>query len=49
MNKSALEFYQSELDSIEKQGLLKRERIITSAQSAEIQLEDGRTVLNFCA
>ena len=49
MNKSALEFYQSELDGIEKQGLLKRERIITSAQSAEIQLEDGRTVLNFCA
>jgi glycine C-acetyltransferase len=49
MNKSALEFYQSELDSIEKQGLLKQERIITSAQSAEIELEDGRTVLNFCA
>ena len=49
MNKSALEFYQSELDNLEQQGLLKRERIITSAQSAEIQLEDGRTVLNFCA
>ena len=49
MNKSALEFYQSELVNIEQQGLLKRERIITSAQSAEIQLEDGRTVLNFCA
>ena len=49
MNKSALEFYQSELINIEQQGLLKRERIITSAQSAEIQLEDGRTVLNFCA
>jgi glycine C-acetyltransferase len=49
MNKNALEFYQSELDAIEKQGLLKQERIITSAQSAEIELEDGRTVLNFCA
>jgi glycine C-acetyltransferase len=49
MNKSALEFYQSELESIEKQGLLKQERIITGAQSAEIQLSDGRTVLNFCA
>jgi glycine C-acetyltransferase len=49
MNKSALEFYQSELNSIEKQGLLKQERIITGAQSAEIQLADGRKVLNFCA
>jgi glycine C-acetyltransferase len=49
MNKNALEFYQSELDAIEKQGLLKQERIITSAQSAEIELEDGRIVLNFCA
>lgn len=49
MNKSALEFYQSELESIEKQGLLKQERIITGAQSAEIQLADGRKVLNFCA
>jgi glycine C-acetyltransferase len=49
VNKSALEFYQSELESIEKQGLLKQERIITGAQSAEIQLADGRKVLNFCA
>lgn len=49
MNKNALEYYQSELDNIENQGLLKRERIITGAQSAEIQLADGRTVLNFCA
>ncbi|WP_297799395.1 glycine C-acetyltransferase [Arenimonas sp. GDDSR-1] len=49
MNKTALEIYQNELAGIESQGLLKRERIITGAQSAEIQLSDGRTVLNFCA
>jgi glycine C-acetyltransferase len=49
MNKSALQDYQNQLDDIEKQGLLKTERIITSAQSAEITLADGRTVLNFCA
>ena len=30
-------------------GLFKSERIITSPQSAEITLADGRTVLNFCA
>lgn len=49
MKKTALLDYQDQLDSIEKLGLLKNERIITSAQSAEITLQDGRTVLNFCA
>ena len=49
MTKPALLEYQNELAHIEAQGLLKRERIITSAQSAEIQLADGRRVLNFCA
>ncbi|MCF7221275.1 glycine C-acetyltransferase [Marilutibacter chinensis] len=41
--------YAEELDSIREQGLFKAERIITSPQSAEITLADGRTVLNFCA
>jgi len=41
--------YASELASIEAQGLLKRERIISSPQNAEITLSDGRRVLNFCA
>ena len=41
--------YAAELDAIREQGLFKCERIITSPQSAEITLEDGRTVLNFCA
>ena len=41
--------YATELDSIRAQGLFKSERIITSPQSAEIELADGRTVLNFCA
>lgn len=49
MTKPALLDYQNELARIEAEGLLKRERIITSAQSAEIQLADGRRVLNFCA
>ncbi|MDG1674457.1 MAG: aminotransferase class I/II-fold pyridoxal phosphate-dependent enzyme, partial [Flavobacteriales bacterium] len=38
-----------ELADIEAAGLFKRERIITSAQGAEITLDDGSTVLNFCA
>jgi glycine C-acetyltransferase len=49
MDASTTARYQAELDSIESQGLFKRERVITSPQSAEIRLADGRTVLNFCA
>ncbi|NOT89083.1 MAG: glycine C-acetyltransferase [Lysobacter sp.] len=41
--------YADELDTIRAQGLFKSERIITSPQSAEIRLADGRMVLNFCA
>lgn len=49
MKKPALQDYQNTLDTLESQGLLKQERIITSAQSAEIRLNNGATVLNFCA
>ena len=38
-----------ELESIRDSGLYKDERVITSPQSAEITLADGRRVLNFCA
>jgi glycine C-acetyltransferase len=38
-----------ELESIEQNGLFKRERIITSAQGPEITVSTGETVLNFCA
>ena len=41
--------FAGELDSIREQGLFKSERIIVSPQSAEIELEGGRKVLNFCA
>lgn len=40
---------EKELADIEAAGLYKKERIITSAQDAEIQLNTGDTVLNFCA
>ncbi|CAI8310465.1 MAG: 2-amino-3-ketobutyrate coenzyme A ligase [Formosa sp. Hel3_A1_48] len=38
-----------ELESIKAQGLYKNERIIVSSQGAEITLDTGQTVLNFCA
>ncbi|MBO4585725.1 MAG: glycine C-acetyltransferase [Bacteroidales bacterium] len=40
---------QDELKAIDEAGLYKRERTITSAQSAEITLKDGSKALNFCA
>ncbi len=40
---------QQELQDIKDSGLYKTERIITSAQGAEITLSTGETVLNFCA
>ncbi|MCC7097495.1 MAG: glycine C-acetyltransferase [Thermomonas sp.] len=49
MDHSTGDRFASELASIRAQGLYKSERIITSPQSAEITLADGRTVLNFCA
>jgi glycine C-acetyltransferase len=43
------DFLKAELHSIREAGLYKNERIITSPQDAEISLETGETVLNFCA
>lgn len=41
--------YSNTLNEIRDAGLYKSERIITSPQSAEITLANGRRVLNFCA
>lgn len=38
-----------QLAELKETGLFKPERVITSAQQAEIQLNDGQEVLNFCA
>ena len=38
-----------ELSNIKEAGLFKAERIITSPQGAEIKLNTGAEVLNFCA
>lgn len=46
------DFYQQltqQLETIRADGLYKNERIITSAQQAEIAVADGSHVLNFCA
>jgi glycine C-acetyltransferase len=43
------DYLKKELSSIDEAGLYKRERIITSAQGAEIKVSTGDAVLNFCA
>ena len=40
---------EKEIQEITDAGLYKKERIISSPQSALIRLEDGREVINFCA
>jgi glycine C-acetyltransferase len=40
---------QQELEGIENAGLYKKERIITSPQGADITVQGGQEVINFCA
>ena len=43
------EFLAQELENIKAAGLYKNERIITTPQSADIKVNAGQGVLNFCA
>ena len=49
MNPSTKKYYKEILESIETEGLYKRERIITSSQSAHIEVMHTQQVLNMCA
>lgn len=40
---------ENEIEAIKEAGLYKEERIISSPQAADISLEDGSEVINFCA
>lgn len=44
-----LQWLAGEAEGLKQQGLYKEERQITSAQAADIQLNDGSQVVNFCA
>lgn len=48
MSQRLIAHLQQELDAVENAGLFKQERIITSAQDAEITV-NGRRVINMCA
>jgi glycine C-acetyltransferase len=43
------DFLSNELEQIKSAGLFKKERIIISPQGADIKLNDGKEVVNFCA
>ncbi|MFD2517298.1 glycine C-acetyltransferase [Salinimicrobium flavum] len=43
------DYLKDELEQIKEEGLFKKERIITSPQGAEITIEGGKQVINFCA
>lgn len=49
MYKSLKPRLEKEIEEIKDAGLYKRERIIASPQAADIVLEDGSKVINFCA
>ena len=49
MSDTAEAIYEAELESIREAGLYKEERVITSPQDAEINVEPGKKVINFCA
>lgn len=47
--KSALKYFKETCETIEKEGLTKNEKIITTPQGAKVSLSDGREVINMCA
>jgi len=49
MDANLLQHLSAETAKLVESGLFKKERIITSPQSARIRVEGGREVLNFCA
>ena len=46
---TATDVFESILDDVHKSGLYKEERLLMSPQGAEIEVQRGREVINFCA
>lgn len=49
MDQSFLQHLQNELEQLKETGLYKKERVISSPQKGEIQLNNNSHVLNFCS
>ncbi|UHL62921.1 glycine C-acetyltransferase [Paralcaligenes sp. KSB-10] len=49
MNRSFLDHVNTQIQQLRRDGFYKAERVMASAQSAQVALADGSRVLNFCA
>ena len=49
MTQAFIDYLDSQISSVRDAGLYKSERVLTGAQQAEIAVQDGAQVLNFCA
>lgn len=49
MTQAFIQHLQQQLEQVKEEGLFKKERVITSQQQADIEVEGGEHVLNFCA
>ncbi|WP_018984329.1 glycine C-acetyltransferase [Salinimonas chungwhensis] len=49
MSEAFIAHLSSQLDQVKEDGLYKKERVITSQQKADIQVENSEHVINFCA
>jgi len=49
MTDTFIQHLQSEITDVRDAGLYKHERVITTAQNAEVAVNNGKSVLNFCA
>lgn len=49
MDQAFLDHLQLQTEELKQTGLYKAERVITSQQQAQIQVDDGAEVINFCA
>jgi glycine C-acetyltransferase len=49
MSQRFIQHLQQQIDQVKTDGLYKQERVITSQQQADVQVSNGKHVLNFCA
>jgi len=47
--KTALKYFKETCENINREGLTKNEKVITSPQGAKVDLADGKKVINMCA
>ena len=49
MSQSFITHWREQIEEVKQEGLYKNERVITSQQQADIAVDDGSEVINFCA